>query len=27
VVVAGGSFVIALLGIYWLLDRSGLKFF
>ena len=27
VVVAGGSFVIALLGIYWLLDRSGLKLF
>ena len=27
VVVAGGSFVIALLGVYWLLDRSGLKFF
>jgi hypothetical protein len=27
VVAAGGSFVIALLGVYWLLIRSGIKFF
>jgi hypothetical protein len=27
VVAAGGSFVIALLGVYWLLVRSGIKFF
>jgi hypothetical protein len=26
-VVAGGSFVIALVGVYWLFDRSGLNFF